>query len=212
MIFKIIRLFFYVVFRIFYGDFFLQKRFFHNVAPNSLFLDFGGYLGEWTDAALASGVDEIWIFEPNPDFYKYLNGRYYANRKIKIITDVIELQSRTQIFYSDGLASSSILASSHLKIDLGKSFEVICRPFTDDEVKYMKSRNVIVKMNIEGAEYQLLNYFSQIDLFGSVSRFAIQTHVLNKQTYHNLTVYYKTMSKYMKLKVSFPVIWDVWFR
>ena len=83
----------------------------YDLNENSVVLDLGGFHGEWANKIWHKYNCFIYVFEPIPNLYEYINERFKDNEKIKVfnfgISDVdktigITLNNDGSSFYLEG--------------------------------------------------------------------------------------------------------------
>jgi FkbM family methyltransferase len=149
--------------------------------PNPIIFDVGGYKGDFSDLILKTipGA-KIFIFEPAYLFYKVLVKKYIDNENIKIFNFALSGHTlKKKISYDDD--KSSIYDSSILSP--GELVDVIS--ITDFLEQNQIKQVHLIKINIEGDEYDLLNDLinkSKIDVFDQM---LIQFHYYKFENYIN---------------------------
>lgn len=166
------------------------------------FIDFGAYQFKWFDDSYLKYI----AFEPNKNFIlpSELKDKVVLNR------EVISIDEGILIFYDEGLTSGSS-KSSLTNGSKEKSFEVVSRNLYEYEHEYFE--NSAIKINIEGAEYELLEYLSSIKLLAKCKFILLQTHPLKTdlKTYQSLKRKNHIMKELGFRKVfCFPLIWELW--
>lgn len=209
---RVIRKISFCAYKLLLGDERLKKVFFSKLSnvENYIFLDFGGFEGEWTDSSIECGVKNVWIFEPDPTLYYNLVKKYENNNTVLVIGDIISKKNETVDFYSDGLSSSSLTESVHLDMINSNVSKVKKRQLTKKEIGILLQYDLLIKINIEGAEYELIDYLAEIGVLGRAERVAVQTHILKSKSIKNITSYFKLMYSLFSIKKLYPLIWDLW--
>jgi len=149
--------------------------------PNPIIFDVGGYKGHFSDLILKTlpGA-KIFIFEPVYLYYKFLVKKYINNKNIKIFNFALSGHKlKKKISYDDD--KSSIYNSSILSP--GELVDVIS---ITDFLKQNQIKQVnLIKINIEGDEYDLLSDLinkNKIDIFDQL---LIQFHYYKFEDYIN---------------------------
>lgn len=140
-----------------------------NLPENPVLFDVGGYKGDWTQIALNKYVNPtIYVFEPVVEFYNIIVNRYKDNPNIKV--------------FNFGLSSENKIE----KISLNEDSSSV---FVGDNLTDIKLVNIIdflhqydifhvdlIKINIEGEEYRLLNHLIQYPELNIFQNFLVQFH------------------------------------
>ena len=178
---------------------------YEELTPESTVVDVGGYLGEWSEKIKDKYNPNIYILEPIHSYYEGLVKKFGNEDKIKI--------------FNFGLSSSS----GKVKINLDNASSSLYKPGTgSQEVEistvdsFMEDNSIeeidLMKINIEGAEYTLLDRMIKSGIIeivdnlqiqfheeheNEITRDYIQSHLKNT---HNLTYNYTYVWENWKLK------------
>lgn len=82
-----------------------------------------------------------------------------------------------------------------------------------DIVPYLQKEIRLVKINIEGGEYQLLDYIIEKGLIGNIAELQVQFHLIegaDSEKEYNLLA--KRLSMTHKLTWRYPFVWENWAR
>lgn len=168
----------------------------YDLNENSLVWDIGGYEGNWAQDIFDRYKCNIWIFEPVPNYYNALVERFKGNDKIKVHPFGLGDRYETVFMNADGDGSTYKDKGEPCKIHSITDF-----------IKMSAVENIdLVKINIEGAEYSLLE--SMVQWNQIVDNFQIQFHVWidNCEDRHN-----KIVDKLLKThdkSFSYEYIWE----
>lgn len=159
------------------------ENFLNNLPPDSLCLDLGANVGEFTEK-LASKAGHVHAFEPDPWTFERLKGRVGHLPNVTLHQAAIGIEDgtialrRPPEFADDPEQASigcSIVAGDD---DNWSSVEVKVVDF----IAFLKRLNRkvdIVKMDIEGAEVDVLENFLESPLRDSVGAMFVETHEVN---------------------------------
>lgn len=166
---------------------------------NSIVVDLGAYIGEWSEKIYSRSGCRIIAYEPVREYYEKAKERLRDNDRIQIINAAVgAIQGTTEI---------SLL-------DDGSSFY---RPGAIKEIVRVHSINSLLsdrvdlmKMNIEGGEYEVLYEIIKQGKTTLVSNYQIQFHrcVPNyEEKYGNIIHHF---AKTHELTYLFPFVWENW--
>lgn len=135
-----------------------------------ILFDVGGYKGDWAQIATDRyGESTIYIFEPVSEFYNIISERYKGNTNIKVYNFGLSDQNRTEKISLRGDSSSVFVE--------GGDFEEIklrdIREFLFEEKIFHVD---LIKINIEGEEYRLLEYLIKTPELNIFENYLIQFH------------------------------------
>ncbi len=139
------------------------------LSPDSLVLDVGGYRGEWTHRIVERYDPFVLIIEPVPTYAKWLRKRFHDNPKVEVFDFALAEK--------DDVAEFTLLEDgSSLFRNGGTRITVRCR----DVVAFLAERGIgridLMKVNIEGGEYPLLDRMLDADLCRCCRDLQIQFH------------------------------------
>jgi len=142
---------------ILYKDIFIQRIYhFEAARPDPLILDCGGNIGmsilyfkqRYPQARIIA-------FEPDPDIVPFLESNIAGNNleNVECVQAALSREAGKKIFYSDGICGSGLAETlTRENSHTWKKYEVQCMRLRD----YLAEPVDFLKMNIEGAEYEVL--------------------------------------------------------
>jgi FkbM family methyltransferase len=177
-----------------------------NLNENSIVFDVGGYVGDFAERIHEKYGCYVFLFEPHPAFYETCLKRFTENEKIIPLN--YGLGNKEGIFdLSDSVDGSSFSKHQHEEKDFIK-----CRSaeFFSVLEELDISHIDLMKINIEGGEYQLLQHILQNDKATLVSEYQTQFHKLNNDSKALRTNIQEQLSKSHKLTWHYYFIWENW--
>jgi FkbM family methyltransferase len=173
----------------------------YQLNENSLVLDVGGYKGGWTRYA-----DEFWhcnilIFEPVTEFYNYCVNRFENNNKIKVFKYGLEDEEKKIKIALDGGGSSTYRTTNNVETIQIKSISNVI----NNELN-IKSIDLL-KLNIEGGEYKLLDDLDSSNLLKNIKYLQIQFHDDMDKDGKKREKALKIISKTHKIDNMYKYIW-----
>ena len=146
---------------------------------NGIFVDLGANIGNVTAVALEYG-HHLFAFEPDPFAVVLLSQRFGTNPSVTIMPKAIGSSSRIERFYrrkdvEEGAASQ---ASSFIPRDEhagGKMIEVEVVGI-DAFLKELSSPPIVMKVDIEGAEAELLEALIDSGAHTRIGMILVETH------------------------------------
>lgn len=176
----------------------------YNLNTNSIVFDIGGYKGEWANDIFSKYNCNIYIFEPIPGFANNLTKQFSNNNKINV-----------QEF---GLGEKNERKKMSLDDDKSSSCRKNTKKYTKtkivDIIDFIDQNNInhidLMKINIEGDEYCLLERLIEKKYINKISNLQIQ--------FHNFIPNYKKRMKNIqaKLKIThkptyqYTLVWENW--
>lgn len=179
---------------------------------NSIVLDVGGYKGDW--AAKISEKYNCRIFIYEPIFANYMDlvkrfGDKILEEKILVIPYALGGKSEKAEISVKNDATSFFTSKGKKEfveiVDIAHEFEYCC---------FDGKRNIekidLMKINIEGSEYPLLERMIETNLHHRVTDIQVQFHTFIpefEQRYANIK---KELLKTHHLTYNYPFIWENW--
>ena len=173
----------------------------------SIVLDLGGYVGDWAALILCKYNCRIHIFEPVQKFYDKIKTRFEFNDKITI--------------HKFGLSSYN----DTLEIDLEKADGTSVFFKNEDESKneLIELKNIVdflnnsklktidlLKLNIEGSEYDVLEALLKSGLIKNIKHLQVQFHKINDKSESRRNKIRELLSKTHTEIYNFEFIWEGW--
>jgi hypothetical protein len=169
----------------------------YNLNKESIIVDLGARHGDWSDLIRQRYSSKIYCFEVVPEFCKQLKDKGYetfclavSNKKEKIKLGVFE--SEASIFYENYNFDAEAIAASEI-------FEIIGYDKID-----------LMKINVEGAEYKILNELIDANKINKITNLQVQFHLFEgKENYEYNKLYTKLLETH-ELTWRFPFVWENW--
>jgi len=147
-------------------------RYEYNLNPDSIVIDGGGYEGNWFKTIWEKYHCNIHVFEPIGDFYMQCS---------KLATSLEAGPDRKIKVYNDGLWSSDTWDSFSVRGDTSGAFtessrnEIVHLTSASDVVSRLGHVDVM-KLNIEGSEYEVLEWLFDTALLKRIDNIQVQFH------------------------------------
>ena len=187
-----------------YGD--TTVRLNYDLNENSIVFDLGFYMGDFTEKIINKYDCFVYGYEPIKRYYDISVHKFQNNPKIKIFN--YGLGNCTEIVKIVDSADSSSIYQEALD-----DFEVVNIIDISDEISNLKIKKIdLMKINIEGSEYTLLDRMIKSGIIGIVDNLQIQFHKEHEteitrdyiqshlKNTHNLTYNYTYVWENWKLK------------
>lgn len=171
----------------------------YNLNQDSIVIDLGGYVGWFTDVINEKYKSKIYCFEPIEKYYNICNDKFNMFDNIKV--------------YQSGLSNENKLVGFHIAGDSSSLyFGSLLQPLNIPLIKideFMLNENIefvdLLKMNIEGGEYDLLEYIINNNMITKFKNIQVQFHenafdgweekynfiINNLQKTHHLTYHFE---------------------
>ena len=177
-----------------------EKRCSYNLNKNSIVFDVGGYLGDFSAKIYNRYSCKIYIYEPVTEFYNHIVERFSGN------DDVIVNNYGLSDF--SGFSKISLLddgSSSH-KSGKKQDIRTVC---VSDEIKKFDHID-LMKINIEGDEYCLLENLIETGMVNKINNIQIQFHNFVPRAEKRMLEIQKKLAKTHKLTFHYKFVWENW--
>ncbi len=175
----------------------------YDLDEDSLVFDIGGYEGQWASDIFSKYSCRIYVFEPIPEYANNIEKRFSRNEKIRI--------------FKFGLGNSTKNAKISLNNDRS-SFLKGGKEYRNSQivraVNFIKEHDIneidLMKINIEGGEYDLLEDLINSGEITKINNIQIQFHdfIANAET--RMIKIQKMLRKTHYLTYQYKFIWENW--
>jgi FkbM family methyltransferase len=176
------------------------------LSPDSLVIDLGGYQGQWASDIFSMHGCRIFVFEPVPEFAQDIGRRFASNPRISVFP--FALGER------DGTASLAINANS------SSFFKSACGHVVSVRIveimSFLRERGLetvdLMKINTEGAEYDLLDHLIDRGAIRSFKNLQIQFHDFVAGADRRRNAIRQELLQTHRVTYDFPFVWENWRR
>ncbi len=177
----------------------------YDLNANSVVFDLGGYQGQWSSDIYSKYNANIYIFEPYQAFFENIQRRFEQNRKIQIFPFGLSLANRTvDLNVSDDGSSMFRKGEKTVEITLVKAED------------FLKKNNLLridlMKLNIEGGEYDLLEHFIETGRIKTINNIQVQFHTFVENADERMRKIQTEISKTHQLTYQYEFVWENWKR
>ncbi|MBZ9664918.1 FkbM family methyltransferase [Pseudomonas sp. LMG 31766] len=141
------------------------------LSANSVVLDLGGYLGDFADDINKKYKCKVYVFEPVSSFYNSCVERFKGNSDIICMNYGLATENaRWEIALSDN-ASSFTQRAKNADVTMVEVRDIV------ESVRELNVERVdLLKINIEGGEFDILPRIIESGLINSIDNLQIQFH------------------------------------
>ena len=175
----------------------------YDLSDNSTVFDLGGYEGQWASDIFSRYCCNIFIFEPVPAFANAIQRRYVKNTKIRV--------------FPFGLSSTTQNTSLSLRADSSSQFK---KSDNSVPVTFIKAADFLaehdikeidlMKINIEGGEYDLLDHLIETGTTDLIRNIQVQFHDFIPDAKTRMVKIQERLSTTHTMTYSFPFVWENW--
>ena len=177
----------------------------YELESESLVFDLGGYEGQWSSDIFSKYGCCIHIFEPVEAYAKKIKQRFVRNNKIIVHEFGLSNATKESEIFIDNDSSSILKAAAVTEtINLVKS---------KDFIRFNNITNIdLMKINIEGAEYDLLDHLMESGIVNIIDNIQIQFHDMAPNAVDRMARIQNDLSKTHFLTYQFVFVWENWQR
>lgn len=195
---------FYDAYRQWKRDKMEAKRYqFDGLGPESVVFDVGGFEGNWAQDIHSRYGCNVHVFEPHPTFAKALEARFAENPKITIYPFAIGSTQGELRLSDDGDASSAVNNTA-----AAVTGEV--RPVAAFMAEFEPPRIDLMKVNIEGGEYDLLPALTQSGDMARIGILQVQFHLFRESDQKLRDNVREDLAKTHNQAWCYPFVWEEW--
>ncbi len=180
-------------------------RYDYPLTDNSFVMDLGGYEGQWSSEIYSKYRCKIAVFEPVRQFAQALSERFAANEDIEVLQLGLGAISESQTIYVRGAGSSTLrrrAAEEEIRIvDVQQWFD-------DNRVMSV----ALMKINIEGGEYDLLDRMIETGLVESIENIQVQFHNFTVDAKRRMERIQEALQRTHTLNYQYRFVWENWVR
>jgi FkbM family methyltransferase len=185
------------------GD--VRFRFDYALEPDSVVLDLGGYEGDWAGDLHGRQRCRIHVFEPVQRFASAIRERFRDNPDIEVHALALGNGERTETIHIRGASSSLYKGRAEAEeirfIDVADWFAAS----GIDEVALMK-------INIEGGEYELLERMIEAGLIPRVRDIQVQFHNFAPDAPERMAAIQQALALTHEPTYQYRFVWENWRR
>ena len=177
----------------------------YDLNESSVVFDLGGYEGQWTSDIYSKYCCVVYCFEPVKEFADALSLRFARNKKIHI--------------FQFGLSNEDKNARMTLAKNSSSTFKILKKNPTEEvvlkkAVSFMQENKInmvdLMKINIEGGEYDLLDHFLDSGFVLNIKNLQIQFHDFVPKAEMRMARIQEGLAKTHRLTYQFPFVWENW--
>jgi FkbM family methyltransferase len=179
----------------------------YELHENSVVFDLGGYEGQWAADIYCKYSCHIFVFEPSLTFFNSIKSRFLKNDKVKIFQfGLAAKDSQEKLFLQqDGSSMFSRAGAGEGKFEI-ISLQDICKFASEYEIDAIH----LMKVNIEGGEYDLLERIISSGLIHKIDNIQIQFHEFVDNAERRMKSIQDELSKTHEPTYQYNFVWENW--
>lgn len=175
----------------------------YELSAGSMVFDLGGYKGQWASDIHAMYGCQVYVFEPVPAFAAQIARRFRRNPRVRV--------------FDFGLAAQSGTCRMGLAQDGTSMFKPGSETVEARLVglsEFLRTEGAgnidLMKINIEGGEYALLEHMLDEGLAARVRNIQVQFHDFVPDAEARMAAIQQRLARSHELTYQFPFVWENW--
>jgi len=172
---------------------------------NSVVFDIGAHVGDWAHDIITKYNCHIHLFEPLEEFAEQAKERFKTNPKVHVHNYAVLDYNGFADLALNGTGSTLYAKSSN-----------VCRIEVRNIIEVMKDLNIehihLAKLNIEGAEFDLLDFMIETGLLLAFDELQIQFHDIFKDSVDRRRRIQTALAHTHSSTYNYAFIWENWSR
>ena len=177
----------------------------YNLNKDSVVFDIGGYIGDFSEKIFNKFGCNIYLFEPSSSFYKKCLERFKDNKNIFCFNYGLGNLNGDFVLSNDNEASSI-----KRKISNNEGETIKIKKISDIIVEQRINKIDLMKINIEGGEYELLSYLINENLISKINNIQVQFHNFIPNAEKKREDIINLLKKTHKNDWSYYFVWENW--
>ena len=175
----------------------------YDLNSNSVVFDLGGYKGEFAQKLVDKYNCNLYIFEPVPFFYDEIINRFSHNNKVKVYNfGLSDKNEEMEISLSND--------GSSVYIDSATKEKIYLKDITDFLVQENIEKIDLMKINIEGGEFDIIPALIKNHLIDKIDNLQIQFHTFIDSAIKRRAIIREKLSRTHQLTYDYWFVWENW--
>jgi FkbM family methyltransferase len=183
----------------------LKRHHFPHLTEHSTVFDLGGYEGQWSSDIYARYNCKVHVFEPVAAYASMIQQRFAKNKSIAVYAFGLADTDAESTIIIDKFASRITSDSGS-----GDTEKIRLKEFRSFLAEKQLTQIDLIKINIEGAEYPLLNYLIDTGCIKQIDHLLIQFHNFIPNAGEKRNQIRKRFSETHELVFDYPFVWECW--
>lgn len=175
----------------------------YSLSPDSIVVDAGGYHGGWTEAIWEKFKPRIYVLEPLNSYYLKIKEKFKSEEKIIVYNYGLSSEEGKFLLNLDNDSSSIYKPGSGVEPVMMKTFPLFLEDSGIDKID-------LLKINIEGAEYELLEDIIEKELHKKIINIQVQFHIFIPNCNERRRKIRESLSETHDCTYNYDFIWENW--
>ena len=176
------------------------------LTSDSIVFDLGGYLGDFSAAIIERYNCKIYIFEPHPEYFSKCVERFSSYENVMVLNYGLA-DKNGEFLLSNSLDGSSFINPNHLQKD---GIKCLTRDFSS-VLNELEIKSIdLMKINIEGGEFPLMEHIISCSKQAIVRQYQIQFHNFVENAVDRRIQISRALSKTHVRTWCYTFVWENW--
>ena len=176
------------------------------LSPESVVVDLGGYMGDFAQAMWSRFACKVLVYEPVPAFHAQCCRRFEGNPAIRVFMYGLGAQDG-EFDISDAADASSFVRSSPAAAGVIKAH---IRPVVEAWREAGVESVDLLKINIEGGEYDVLPAVLNSEFAARVKNIQVQFHDFVEGAHEKREAIRQLLTKTHEEQWCYEFVWESW--
>lgn len=174
-----------------------QLRYQYPLEAGNLVIDVGGYKGEFASRIHQIYAVDVDVYEPIPDFYHECTHNLNLYPVVRVLPQGVGGRARKEILKLETDRTGVFATGKEVEVDILDIKDVV------------RDRKVdLLKINIEGMEYELLERLIETGQVKQIKNIQVQFHKIGDNYQERYEKIYAELLKTHELSFNFPFVWQ----
>lgn len=177
---------------------------FDDMQPSDVVFDVGGHVGSWTGIMTGLYDCRSFVFEPNPHLYQHCKSTFDHNKNVEVFDCGLGSESVQTLYLRQDDASSSTFLNDGTPHQFSVvNFDQFCNQHNVSKIK-------VIKINIEGGEYDLLPVMLAGNYMKNIEYILVQFHDFMYDCHNRRDHIQQSLSVTHELIFNYNYVWELW--
>ena len=181
----------------------IDLRLHYSLTEESVVFDLGGYEGQWAQDIWDRFRCTIHVFEPVSIYAQQIQRRFSGNSKIHVYEFGLAGKDSLETIYVDEESSSAFGKK-------GTRQEMKLTDVSEFVAAQQLTKIDLLKINIEGGEYELLEKIIDSKLISNVQNIQVQFHDFIDGAITKRAAIQQNLKKTHTMTYCYPFVWENW--
>ncbi|MBN2516809.1 MAG: FkbM family methyltransferase [Deltaproteobacteria bacterium] len=174
----------------------------YDLNEDSLVFDLGGYRGQWTSDIYARFNCTVFCFEPVDSFAHQIKKRFSKNKKIHVYQLGLSNETKKVMISHSADGSSIVRGQGDEEINLIRAIDFI----RENNIQKID----LLKINIEGGEYDLLDHLISSKFVSNIDDIQVQFHNFFPEAKDRMKQIHVGLSRTHYVTWQYEFVWENW--